>query len=136
MVCHALRILALRYSDDFRWHHKLFLLYYLEISDNIYSSLRGNQSEFVELFIFEELVGNLYDALLAVDLAGKVDAYRDLAFHSLEVEDVKSLIYILCRYMVQYGTIFPSGMACPYGSGFSDGRKACVLRESYGTYNG
>ena len=64
MVCDAFRISALCDSMDLLRHDELLLLDNLEVSDNIDSSLWGDEGKLVELAVFEELVGDLYDALL------------------------------------------------------------------------
>ena len=106
MVGHAFRIAAFCNACHFFRHHHLLLFYHLEVLDDIDSGVRCYESKSVELVIFEELVGDLDDSLSSVNLAVEVYTYRDLAFDTLEVEDVEGLIYVFCRNMVQYGTIF------------------------------
>ena len=82
MVCYALRVFAFCDSYDFLRHHEALLLDNLEVADYIDCGLRRDQCEFVELFVLEEFIGNLDDALLAIDLAGKIDSYGNLAFYT------------------------------------------------------
>ena len=115
VVGHAFRVLAFRDPYDLSRHDKLLLFHHLEVADDVHCRFRSYQSKLAQLLVLEELVGNLDDAFLSVDLAGKVDAYCDLAFHPLEVEDVQCLIYIFRRNMVQNGTVFQ----CAYYQFFS-----------------
>ena len=115
MVCHALRISALSQSYNFLRHFELLLFNYLEVPYDIHRSIRRNECQLVELVILEELISNLDDAFLSMDLADKIDSYCDLAFYSLEVQDIQCLIYIFSGYMVQYGTI----LQCAYYQFFS-----------------
>ena len=110
MVGHALRILASCYAYDLFWSLKLLLLHYLEVADDVHCSLWGDERKLVQFLVFEEFVGYLDDALLAVDLAGEVDADCDLAFNVLQSEKVECLIYILRRDVVKYSTV----LQCAY----------------------
>ena len=115
MVCHTFRISALCDTYNFLRHDQSLLLYDLEVLYDIHGCLWRYESELVQFVILKELVSDLDDALLAMNLAGKVDTYCDLAFYTLEVEDIKCLIYIFSGYMVQYGTI----LQCAYYQFFS-----------------
>ena len=106
MVCDAFRVSALCDSMDLLRHDELLLLDNLEVTDNIDSSLWGDEGKLVELAVFEELVGDLYDALLSEELACKVDTYCNLALNAFEVEDVQCLVYVFSGNVVQYGAIF------------------------------
>ena len=108
MIGHAFRVLAFCNAYDDLWHDDLFLFHYLEVTDYVDCGFRRDQSKFVQILILKEFVGNLDDALLAVDAAGEVCSDSDLAFDALEVKDVKSLIYVFSRDVVQNGTILPS----------------------------
>ena len=110
MVGHALRVLALGDSDYFCGSCKLLLLNYLEVTDDVDCRIWCYQRELIQFFVLEEYVGNLDDALLAVDLAGEVDADCDLAFDILQIEEVKCLLYVFSRDVVQYGTV----LQCAY----------------------
>ena len=115
MICHTFRISALRDAHDLFRHDQSLLFDDLEISDDIYGRLRGDEGELVKFVSLKELVSDLDDAFLAVNLAGKIDTYCDLAFYSLEIQDIQCLIYIFSGYMVQYGTI----LQCAYYQFFS-----------------
>ena len=106
MVGYAFRIAALCYTYHFLRHLYLLFLDYLEIADYVDGCIRCDQGKLVELFVCKELVCNLYDALLAVDLAREVGSDCDLVLYALEVKDVKSLVYVFCRNVVQYGSVF------------------------------
>ena len=110
VVGHALRVLAFCDADDLLRSLELLLLHYLEVADHVDCRIRGDQRELVELLVFKEDVGDLDDALLAMDLAGEVDADRDLALDVLQVKEVQCLIYVFCRDVVQYGTV----LQCAY----------------------
>ena len=110
MVCYAFRIFAFCDANDLLRHYEALLLDHLEVADHIYSGFWSDQCKFVELFVFEEFVSDLDDSLLAIYLAGEIDAYGDLALYTLKIEDVQCLIYVFSGYMVQYGTI----LQCAY----------------------
>ena len=88
VVGHAFRVLAFCDSDNLLRHHEFLFLHHLEVADHIDSRLWRNQSQFVELFVLKELVGNLDDSLASVKFAGEVDADGDLILYSLEIEDI------------------------------------------------
>ena len=110
MIGHAFRVSALCYADYFRRSLQLFLLDDLEVTDDVHGCLRGYERELAKLLVFEEPVGYLDDALPALRLAGEVDSDCDLALYVLESEEVKCLIYIFRRDVVQYGTV----LQCAY----------------------
>ena len=84
MIGNALRISAFCNSDDFLRHDKSLLFNDLEITDHIDCGLRSDQSKFVQFVILEELVGDLYYSLFAIQFAGEVDADGDLTLDPAE----------------------------------------------------
>ena len=108
MVGNTFRIAAFGDTVYFFRHHELLLLHNLEVADHVDRSLRGYESQLVELLVLEELVRDLDDAFPALRLAGEVDSDCDLVPDAFEVEDIQGLIYIFSGYMVQYGTILQS----------------------------
>ncbi len=110
MVCNAFRVAAFSHAVDFLRHHQLLLLDNLEVTDDVYRGLGGDEGELVQFLVFEELVGDLDDSLLAEEFACEVDTYGYLVLDSFEVEDVEGFIYVFSGYMVQYGTI----LQCAY----------------------
>ena len=106
VVCHTFRISALSDTKDLLRQFHFLLFHNLEVADYVDCSFRSKEGKFVELIVLKEHICYLDDSLLSVLLAVKVNADSDLVLDSFEIEDVESLIYILRRNVVQYGTVF------------------------------
>ena len=101
VVGHALRVLAFCDADDLLRSLELLLLHYLEVTDDIHCGIRCDQGQLVKFLVLEEYVGDLDDALLAMDLAGEVDADSDLALDILQIKEIQCLVYVFCRDVVR-----------------------------------